>query len=91
MFRKKLHLILNLRNNIWVHQNYCVCWRVSRALRERVVKDDVIRMSCLSNQVDDMMISTILRFPTNAIVLSQAFRLLGALAYGNDIVSRAIS
>lgn len=78
-------LISLLKENIDCEK---LSWRVPRALRELVVRDDEMRRECCSLQCDELLLVCIQTFPSNIMVQSQVLRLLGALAYGNDQIRR---
>lgn len=72
-------------------QDERLAWRVPRALRDEVVKHEAAKAICLDGKADEVTLQIMRGFSESAIVQGQCLRLLGALAFGNDLVSRTHS
>lgn len=78
-------LVKLLRENI---DSEKISWRVPRALRELVVRDETVRKVCADLQCDELLLVCMQTFPLSSIVQAQVLRLLGTMAYGNDEIRR---
>ena len=71
-------------------QDESVSWRVARAVREAVLKDEPAKAQCIADKVDEAVLRTLRKFDQSSVVQAHCLRLSGVLAYGNDLVSESL-
>jgi hypothetical protein len=67
-----------------------VVWRAARWLRDAASKDVNVKNVCLSMGLDELVLAAMAKLPHKNIVPAQCLRLLGVLAFGNDLVRRRV-
>ena len=64
-------------------------WRGARALRDIILQSDSAKQDCSKYNIEEVLISALIKYISNDMVQSQCLRLMGTLAYGNDHTRRS--
>ena len=65
-----------------------VAWRGCRAIREIVVKSEEDRLLCYREKIEELLVFYLINFAHVSVVQSNCIRLVGTLAFGNDLFRR---
>lgn len=65
-----------------------ICWRSAREMRNFVVKSDEAKKFCIEKKLEELLLQSLIEFPSSQMCQSQCLRLLGTLVYQNDVMRR---